>query len=596
MGISKMTIQLRRDSTKNWLSANPILRDGEYAYATDTGYVTVGNGISSYLELQNSDMATIRLPKTAIDGLADVNENTIYNLSSDGKTGFALLSADGTETSAEWGVVNTFSADWTADIQQAASDAVVSALSLAKQKIEELSNLLNPKIDSAIEDIKELSSTTEGLTNDVSELSTKVNSLSSAMHFRGVYEELPPADFFEPGDIIIVKGEEGEAEYVLCEYETGKEWAKLGDESMYETKADAEAKLSSAKEYTDSKLSVITIPSEPTTWIGQNNTKTKTYFCVAANGIPVVIRQGDTDNIVNIWYDHDTKKISVNRNNYNGGVQVYGGCYNTDDNPTYIPATSIVMESGIVASIYGGSCNSGNVGVANVTINGGEVTSGVSGGRSDGGLVTPTQKSHNNNIGLLNITVNDGKIYTVYGGGAGYSTQNKSVITVNGGDIDYLTASGSNGTTLNSSVTVNGGIIDTYQSVNNGMICNAELTLNGGVIDKCFAGGEYDFSKSEPSVPGTVLKSVLNLLDGTINRLSFGESGNIYPLAKAKVSGRYVERMITSVNDPENVKECLVLAGSELGLKRLAYKDYVEQEDMEGEFLFDCGNAFVMTK
>ena len=89
MSTTKIKIQLRRDTTANWVASNPVLLAGEYAYATDTGYVTVGNGLSSYVELSGTPFATIRLPEAAVDGL-EAN----YVKYSDVNGGKAALSGD----------------------------------------------------------------------------------------------------------------------------------------------------------------------------------------------------------------------------------------------------------------------------------------------------------------------------------------------------------------------------------------------------------------------------------------------------------------------------------------------------------------------
>lgn len=44
-------IQIRRDTTVNWTSVNPVLRNGEFGYETDTGYIKVGDGITAWVTL-----------------------------------------------------------------------------------------------------------------------------------------------------------------------------------------------------------------------------------------------------------------------------------------------------------------------------------------------------------------------------------------------------------------------------------------------------------------------------------------------------------------------------------------------------------------
>jgi len=51
--MSKINLQLRRDTTTNWTSKNPILKVGEPGYDTKTGELRIGNGTDHYLDLPN---------------------------------------------------------------------------------------------------------------------------------------------------------------------------------------------------------------------------------------------------------------------------------------------------------------------------------------------------------------------------------------------------------------------------------------------------------------------------------------------------------------------------------------------------------------
>lgn len=44
-------VQIRRDTTLNWNTNDPILLDGEFGYETDTGRYKIGNGIDSWSNL-----------------------------------------------------------------------------------------------------------------------------------------------------------------------------------------------------------------------------------------------------------------------------------------------------------------------------------------------------------------------------------------------------------------------------------------------------------------------------------------------------------------------------------------------------------------
>ena len=61
---------------------------------------------------------------------------------------------------------------------------------------------------------------------------TAVADLSGAMHFAGMFEDLPEANSYDPGDVCVV----GNKEYILVNDEGTKEWRDLGDESIYAVK------------------------------------------------------------------------------------------------------------------------------------------------------------------------------------------------------------------------------------------------------------------------------------------------------------------------------------------------------------------------
>ncbi|MGC9309907.1 MAG: hypothetical protein ACP5D2_04415, partial [Candidatus Nanoarchaeia archaeon] len=50
MAFSK--VLARRDTTANWLLANPILELGEFGYETDTRLLKLGDGVSVWTDLQ----------------------------------------------------------------------------------------------------------------------------------------------------------------------------------------------------------------------------------------------------------------------------------------------------------------------------------------------------------------------------------------------------------------------------------------------------------------------------------------------------------------------------------------------------------------
>lgn len=43
--------QVRRDTSTNWVNANPILADGEMGYEKDTGKMKIGDGVKTWNQL-----------------------------------------------------------------------------------------------------------------------------------------------------------------------------------------------------------------------------------------------------------------------------------------------------------------------------------------------------------------------------------------------------------------------------------------------------------------------------------------------------------------------------------------------------------------
>ena len=104
-------IALKSDLSANWDNSNLIALNGEYLFDSQRGYIKVGDGEHTW-----KDLKTIRLPKDAIDGLQDVDTNTIYSFSPVSGNTIKLLSADGTVTPIDWKEASTFKIDLSAEI------------------------------------------------------------------------------------------------------------------------------------------------------------------------------------------------------------------------------------------------------------------------------------------------------------------------------------------------------------------------------------------------------------------------------------------------------------------------------------------------
>lgn len=149
-----------------------------------------------------------------------------------------------------------------------------------------------------------------------------------------------------------------------------------------------------------------------------------------------------------------------------------------------------------------------------------------------------------------------------------------------------MTAGGGNGVTTNGKVTINGGNITSVQAGVRGAVTNAEINVNGGRIKKLFAGNDYNTTDSKTDT-AIVFKTVLNLVGGKIDELFRGHTG---VSAFSGISGKYVASAV--LVDKEDVESLLKKIGGSIDdLGALAFKDTVVQSDMEGLFVFNCGEA-----
>lgn len=277
-----------------------------------------------------------------------------------------------------------------------------------------------------------------------------------------------------------------------------------------------------------------------------------------ANGTDITIDINDDNNTIISWQDGNQIVPPT--------VTVFGG----GNEGTSYESSNITMNSGEVTRIVGGGLSTNSESIAkvensNITINGGIVSLGISGGGFLYAEVTNANVTVNNGtIGDIegggfasvsingiwysvgteenpqnsenrtenaNIIINGGSIIfkdsdygLVFGGGQGYSYVGTSNITINGGDLSkaYLTAGGSNGYTEESNVKINDGNIMVYQSVNRGIVEDANLVVSGGTIDNLYVGGET----TDSTVTGIINNADISLIAGTVNTLEAGKSNS----------------------------------------------------------------------
>ncbi len=373
MGYTKTQIVLRNDISAQWDSVNPVLLKGEFGFDQTRKYIKIGDGTTHW-----KDLATVRLPKSAIDDLQDVDTNTIYDFSGITTSGFTLVSADGTLANPVWGEVKKFTAeDWQDEIDTTvnavstllsgdiktnreaiatlnsadtvegsvaksikdaigaldvdelalnANEAIASIkevdgkIEVSKQAIQltgiaqvtDLEDTILSAEDDAIDAAKEYTNeVSTALSTDYSrkaadaqaagELSAQavrddltafikytdanievtdenkvatmadVAGLSGVTHLRDPFENDPETSHIDDKDYIIANFENIKKGDIFLNTKNGKEYLaiadnaiaaqirELGDEGLYETKADSEAKLAEAKKYTDDAISALDV-------------------------------------------------------------------------------------------------------------------------------------------------------------------------------------------------------------------------------------------------------------------------------------------------------------------------------------------------
>lgn len=253
-----------------------------------------------------------------------------------------------------------------------------------------------------------------------------------------------------------------------------------------------------------------------------------------ANGVGITIDDALDNANVLVSYYLDASTLETVKIPYD--VKFYGGGNGLVNEASY-SSSFIIMNSGKVKSLSGGSLGKGNVGTTTIIINGGILTEGVGGGGSNNKI---HNKDSGNSVGHAKIFFNGGKALVVYGGGpTGLSSVGNTEIEINGGDINYLTTGGSNGKTGHGKITINGGQIEVLQSVNRGSIEMSEITINNGTINKLYGGGETE----DATVNGIYHFSKLHLLGGTINNPSIGKNGET--VNANKLSGTYIPGIIS---------------------------------------------------
>lgn len=253
-----------------------------------------------------------------------------------------------------------------------------------------------------------------------------------------------------------------------------------------------------------------------------------------ANGHGLTIEEIDENTNKAVYYLNGQKKEIE----FKADSSIIGGAKNDNCH-----SSSIIMNSGKVSIIHGGSYGIGDVAEANIVVNGGSVKCIYGGGHPE-----TTKADYANHTGHVKIIVNNVEgTSQIFGGGFSYAITGNAEIIVNKGDFSYITAGGSNGCTVNGTMEINGGTIQCIQGVNRGIVGRAKITINNGKVTALYTGVEPGGEAT-----GTFGHTELHLLGGSIDKLSKGLNNNSEDyIATNCVSGDYR----TPVVDEDAAKE-----------------------------------------
>ena len=258
---------------------------------------------------------------------------------------------------------------------------------------------------------------------------------------------------------------------------------------------------------------------------------------VAGCGVHITVEAASEPGKLRVhWFDQSSKpqELIVPE-----GVKIAGGGV-SDDIIEYYPATSVTLNSGYVDAVIGGCFGNGSVGHSTVIINGGIFKDTYVSG---GGMHWADKSASVNIVGKAEVFINgtgDSELEVVYAGSmSGDCSAGSCKVTVNGGNIAWLSGGGSNGYTSYSELEVNGGNIKVLQGCNRGVASIIKTIIKGGKIDKLYAGGET----ADSNVTASYDKVEMIIEGGIINESSCGTNGGV--VDASKVSGTYVNGIIS---------------------------------------------------
>lgn len=258
------------------------------------------------------------------------------------------------------------------------------------------------------------------------------------------------------------------------------------------------------------------------------------------NGQPIFIADsGNNDDSVVVTYYLGTQYRTIAVPNASQ-VTFFGGGDGRVKNVEY-PSGSIVMNSGNVRNLVGGGLDNCSMGTTSIVVNAGKVMSIMGGGFGDNN--SPANGA--GSVGSANIIVNDGDIFMLYGGGQNITNTGVVNVEIFGGDIDYVTTGGSNGSTSIGTVTVHAGHIGVWQAGNRGTLETSTMILEGGAIDKMYCVGETE----DASVTVAIGVSNVSIRHGSVGILRMGNTDYSGHATSRRVNGEYREGIVTTDTD-----------------------------------------------
>lgn len=313
-----------------------------------------------------------------------------------------------------------------------------------------------------------------------------------------------------------------------------------------------------------------------------------------ANGTPITIIE--ENGVTVISWDNGFQEVDKEVIVYGGGVagtsyesssitmnsgtvaSIYGGGKGTTTESADVENVSITINGGTIISykegtkyyagtVYGGGSLSSKTEVVDIKVKGGTIGTLSGGGRATvnsdavGNKATPEKSPNSTQVVTITIsagTINDANLGygIVYGGGQGLSYVNETTINISGNaDLSktWLVGGGSNGRTDYATINVNGGSINTLQTINRGSMIDANVNVTKGTISNFFVGGEDPETFDKDIVNGGFLGNiVVDITGGTITKLLPGSDydKSIQPNA-ANVMVFYKEKSVLNASDLE---------------------------------------------